>query len=208
MELKRTKPLTKTLKSIRVKKEEEDLKIYTLKELKGCLKERNKEFVHEYICNGWNATQAYIKIYPSVKNDNVAAANSSKLLTKTKIKQYIAFMKTDCEQLVGITKQKQLRAWQLISQSNIAHFHNSWIKLKDWNEILKENPDAMKAIESIETKIINTLNAFKEPVEVEYVKIKMYSKTAALTAIDNLMGYKAEETINIKMEQPLFPESE
>ena len=50
--------------------------------------ERQKKFADEYIkdCNG---SRAYKAAYPTVKSDEAARVNASKLLTKTNIKEYI-----------------------------------------------------------------------------------------------------------------------
>ena len=50
--------------------------------------EKQKIFADEYLID-LNATRAYRVAYPSVKKDEVAAVNGSKLLRNTKVKKYI-----------------------------------------------------------------------------------------------------------------------
>lgn len=50
--------------------------------------EKQKSFCDFYLELG-NASEAYKRAYPSCKKDGTARANSSKLLTKTNISQYI-----------------------------------------------------------------------------------------------------------------------
>ncbi len=50
--------------------------------------ERQKRFADEYIID-LNATRAYKAAYPTVKRDETAAVNASKLLRNTNIKSYI-----------------------------------------------------------------------------------------------------------------------
>ena len=50
--------------------------------------EKQQKFADEYIIS-LNATQAYKKAYPNIKNDDVARANGSRLLAKANIKAYI-----------------------------------------------------------------------------------------------------------------------
>ena len=75
--------------------------------------------------------------------------------------------------------------------------HDSWIELTDWEVIKDENPNAMAAIESIdtktETKVYNRGEITETDVEVKYVKIKLYSKTAALEMINKMLGYNLPE---------------
>ena len=47
-----------------------------------------RKFADEYIISG-NATESYQKAYKSVKNNDTARANASRLLTFANIKSYI-----------------------------------------------------------------------------------------------------------------------
>jgi len=55
-----------------------------------------RAFADEWIINGGNATQAYLKAYPSVKNENVARANGSRLLANANVRTYI-FLQSENE---------------------------------------------------------------------------------------------------------------
>lgn len=59
------------------------------KELMGNgMTEKQMKFADEYIIS-LNASQAYKKAYPNIKNNDVAKANGSRLLAKANIKAYI-----------------------------------------------------------------------------------------------------------------------
>lgn len=49
------------------------------------LTENQKKFIEEYAIDA-NATRAYKKAYPNIKNDNTAAAAASRLIKKQKQK--------------------------------------------------------------------------------------------------------------------------
>lgn len=51
--------------------------------------EKQKLFCDEYLKNGFNATQAYLKVYENVKSSKVANACAAKLLKIASIKAYI-----------------------------------------------------------------------------------------------------------------------
>lgn len=168
---------------------------YTLWELQRLLKEKHKRLCHEYIRNGWNKTRAYMKLYKRASEDT-AGVNASRLLGKTRMKQYIAFVKDDYEMLCGISKASQVKEYRKIAYGNIAEIHNSWITLKDFEDIKRNNPDVTAAIESIDTKIMTKV-IDKELYSIEYVKVKFHSKVQALARIDKLMDYEAAEKIKV-----------
>lgn len=172
----------------------EEAKQYTLDELKKKLTEREKNFCHEYVVD-WNGSRAARAAGYSEKTCNEIAYQN---LTKLHIQQYIDFIKTDYEMLCGISKTKQLNELYKIAYSSIRHIHNDWIELTEWEELKKNNPDALDAVESIDTKIENRYRNVdgedeKVLVSVEYVKIKLYSKTTALDMINKMQSYYAPE---------------
>lgn len=50
---------------------------------------KQRAFADEYILNGGNGTQAYLKVYKNVKNEETARANASRLLTNANVANYI-----------------------------------------------------------------------------------------------------------------------
>lgn len=180
----------------KVKSEAKEPKIYTLEELKAKLTPKERIFCHEYIVD-WNGSRAARKAgYSEDSAKEIACAT----LTKVHIKQYIAFIKDNLEEEAGISKLKNLKELAKIAYSNISHLHDNWIELTDWEEIKRENPDCMAAIESIDTKTekrsYETEGGLESEIETKYVKIKLYSKQQAIGMINEMMGYKAP----VKME--------
>jgi phage terminase small subunit len=170
-------------------------KEYTLKELKKKLTEKEKNFCHEYVVD-WNGARAAREAGYSEKTCTEIASQN---LIKLHIEQYINFIKNDYEMLCGISKTKQLNELYKIAYSTIAHLHNTWIELKEFEEL---TDDQKASIESIDTKVIKkSISEFDKekkdivsvPVDVEYVKIKLYSKTQALDLINKMLGYNEAE---------------
>lgn len=54
------------------------------------LNPKQKAFADEYLVNGFNARQAYLSVYKSVKTEKSADAAASLLLSNIKVKNYIA----------------------------------------------------------------------------------------------------------------------
>jgi len=176
------------------KQEKEEDIIYTLPQLRKILKPKMKQFCAEYIRNGWNRTAAYSKIYKQ-KNKNAASTNASQQLQKTTIKQYIAYIKDDFEMLCGVSKASQVAEYRKIAYGSIGALHNKWIELKKLEDLKKKNPHIVDAIESTESKTVWSTNEYKEPIRIEFIKVKMHSKLTALQRIDKLMDYEVAEKI-------------
>lgn len=163
-------------------------KKYTLKELQDKLTEKERIFCHEYIID-WNGSRSAREAGYSEKTCAVIAFEN---LTKPYINQYIEFIKNDFEKEAGISKLKQLNELYKIAYSTIAHLHNTWIELKEFETLTN---DQKASIESIETKI-EQRTVDKELIDIKLVKIKLYSKTIALDQINKMMGYNEAEKIN------------
>lgn len=166
-------------------------KIYTLEELKAKLTPKERIFCHEYIID-WNGSRAARKAgYSETSCRDIAKENH----TKPHIQQYIAFIKNNLEEEAGISKLRNLQELAKIAYSNISHLHDCWIELTDWEVIKSDNPDALSAIESIdtktETKTYNKGEISETDVEVKYVKIKLHPKLVAIKEINSMMGYGA-----------------
>jgi len=168
-------------------------KKYTLKELKEKLTEKERIFCHQYIID-WNGARAAREAgYSEDTAKQIAYEN----------------IKDDIEKEAGISKLRQINELAKIAYSSIAHLHNTWIELKDFELLTDEQKEA---IESIETKIeakqsYNFETDKKEMIDVKYVKVKLYSKLNAIDQLNKMLGYNAPEkqevnqTINVSPKQ-------
>ncbi len=169
-------------------------KKYTLEDLQKRLTDKERIFCHQYIID-WNGARAAREAGYSEKTaKDIAYQNSTKLY----IQQYIDYIKLDIEKETGITKIRQLNELAKIAYSSIAHLHETWIELKDFEALTGEQKEA---IESIDTKTeirseYNPESDKKEPIIVKYVKIKLHSKTPAIAEINKMQGYNEPEKVN------------
>ncbi len=172
-------------------------KIYTLKELQEKLTEKERILCHEYIID-WNGTRAAKKAGYTEKAPRQAAYDT---LTKTYIKQYIAFIKDDIAKEAQISKLSLISELKKIAFSSIAQINEDWITRKDFNQLKQDNPDILDTIQEIDTRVIrkvyselNDDNEFeKVPYDIEYVKIKLYDKRGAIQDILKAMGWNEAE---------------
>lgn len=168
---------------------------YTLKQLQKKLTEKEKKFCHQYIID-WNGARSAREAGYSEKTCYVIASEN---LTKPYIQQYINYIKDDYEKEAGISKLKQLNELHKIAYSTIAHLHDTWIELKEFEGLTEEQKACIESIETkIETKSIQGKELKKElfDIEVKYVKLKLYSKLQALDQINKMMGYNAAEKLD------------
>jgi len=182
-------------------------KQYTKAELLKKLTKKQKIFCHEYIID-WNASRAARAAGYSERSCNLIGYEN---ITKPYIVQYLDFIKNDFEKESGITKLRQLNELSKLAYSSIEMIHDDWIDLKNWEEIKKDNPEILAAVESIDTKTEERTIGDDCDLEVQYVKVKFFNKLQAMAEINKMMGYyaaeklKVDQSITVK-EQPLFPE--
>jgi len=167
------------------------LKSHTLMQTK--LTAKQLKFCQEYAVD-LNATQAAIRAGFSEKT---AYSSGCRLLKNVEIEKYISELKSDLERTSGVTKLKLINILAKIAESNISKFYNSWIELKDFNSI----PESEKSvIQEITTKTVKrNIGTRDEPriIDVEYVKIKLYDKQAAVSKIAELQGFNQPTKIDL-----------
>lgn len=168
----------------------EESKIYTREELIDKLTQKERIFCHEYVVD-WNGSRS---ARAAKYSENTCAEIACENLRKPHIKQYIEFIKNDLEIESGISKLRNLKELAKIAYSSIAHLHNTWIKLNDFEELTDIQKEA---IESTETKT-NTINLGDDlgTKEIEFVKVKLHPKITAIQEINKMMGYNAPDKID------------
>lgn len=174
----------------------EEQKQYTLKELRESLNEQQQRFCEAKLFN--NNVQAYLIAYPDCEYKS-ASSSATRLLEDARIIQLIERLKLNIEDITGVSKIRNVLELSKIAYTDIAHIHDTWIDLKDWELIKQDNPNITASIESIDTKteqkIYNKGGDDEIDVEVKYVKVKFFSKIAAITEINKMMGYNEPEKI-------------
>jgi phage terminase small subunit len=158
---------------------------------------KQEKFCYEY-CLDLNATQAAIR---SGYSEKTAGVIGNENLKKPYIQSRIKQMQDNLAETAGISRLKVLNEHMKMAFSSIANLHNTWIKRKDF-ETLTEDQKA--CIAEIDTKIrveyqYNSETDEKEPMTVEYVRIKLYDKQKALDSISKMLGFDAPTQISVNI---------
>ena len=150
------------------------------------LNEQQKRFCEAIPFN--NKVQSYMIAYPDCEYKS-ASASATRLLEDVRVNDYIDELKKDIENITGVSKIRNVLELSKIAYSTIAHLHNSWIELKEFESLTDEQKAAIESIETkTESKIID-----KETFTTNHVKIKLHSKISAIDKINVMLGYNEPE---------------
>ena len=155
-----------------------------------------KKFCYEYVID-LNATQAAIRAGYSERS---AYSTGSRLLRNAEVQELIKELQSNLKKAAGVTALKVVQEHKKIAFSSIAHLHNTWIELKDFEALTEEEKACIK---SVSTKVVKRNIGTKERpdiVDIEYVRIELYDKQKALDSIANLLGLNAPKEINQKVD--------
>ena len=150
----------------------------------------------EYYIEDWNATRAAIRAGYSEKT---ACLIGSENIRKPYIKSYIEEIQKDLEKISGLSKLMILNEYKKIAFSSIAHMHNTWIELKEFERLTDDQKDCIKKIErkvTYKTCFDENTGDQKEYM-VEYVKIELHDKLKSLESISKLLGYDEAQKVDV-----------
>ena len=110
--------------------------------------EKQKIFADEYLID-LNATRAYKVAYPRVKNDDIAAANASRLLRNAKVAAYISERMQERQKRTEVTQDRVIEELAAIAFAKATDF----VQISHGNVILtdtsKLSENQIKAIAGI-----------------------------------------------------------
>ena len=152
-----------------------------------------KRFCDEYLID-LNATRAYKVAYPNCKKDDTARANSSRLLTKANIQEYISKKQKEIEKRTEVTQDRVINELAKIAFLDIRKLYTENGQLKN---IADMDDDIAGAISSLET--LEEYDGYGNNREKigDTQKVKLLDKTRALELIGKHLGMFKETNINI-----------
>ena len=130
--------------------------------------EKQKIFADEYLTD-LNATRAYRVAYPSVKKDEVAAVNGSKLLRNTKVQEYISERMQERQQRTEVTQDmvvKELAAIAFAKATDYAEVKGGTVHIKDTDSLSEQQIRAIAGIKDGKFGIELKLNDKEKALEL------------------------------------------
>src|ERR1035437_2440943 len=119
------------------------------------------------------------------------------MLRKVKIMAFIEEIQKDLSKLCGISKQMIVDELRKMAFTSIAHLHNTWITLKEFNELTE---DQKASIHEIDTKVLKKnvgTQIEASIVDVEYVRIKLFDKAKSIEIINKMLGNNAADELKV-----------
>lgn len=129
---------------------------------------KQKIFADEYLID-LNATRAYRAAYPSVKKDEVAAVNGSKLLRNTKIQEYISERMQERQLRTEVTQDmvvKELAAIAFARTTDYAEVKGGAVRIKDTDALSDQQIRAIAGIKEGANGIEIKLNDKEKALEL------------------------------------------
>jgi phage terminase small subunit len=165
------------------------------------LTEKQKIFCQEYIYD-WNATRA-AKV--AGYSEKTAGSIGHENLTKPEIQAYITEIQKDLEKTAGISRLRILKEFEKIAFSSIAHLHDTWITRKEFENLTEEQKACISEIQTQTRQEMkyDPVEDEQVPIQVDFIKVKLYDKQKALDAISKLLGYNEPDKLKL-----LLPEKQ
>ena len=129
---------------------------------------KQKIFADEYRID-LNATRAYKVAYPSIKKDEIAAVNGSKLLRNTKVADYIQKRMQDRQKRTEITQDRvleELAAIAFARATDFAEIKGGCVIIKDTSGLSEQQIKAIAGIKEGKFGIELKLNDKEKALEL------------------------------------------
>lgn len=129
--------------------------------------EKQKKFANEYLID-LNATRAYKKAYPNVKNDETAKAAASRMLTNVNVREYVEKRMKERQKRTEITQDKVVAELAKIGFAKVTDYlsiDNGHVYIKETDEIEECKIGAIAGIKEgtngIEVKLNDKVKALE-----------------------------------------------
>lgn len=150
------------------------------------LTEKQKKFVEEYLID-LNATRAYRVAYPSVKKEETAAVNGSKLLRNTKVAAYIQERMEKRQKRTEITQDRvleELAAIAFARATDFAEVKDGFVIIKDTAGLSEQQIKAIAGIKEGKFGIELKLNDKEKALELLGRHLGMFKDRVEVSGLE------------------------
>jgi phage terminase small subunit len=152
--------------------------------------ELEERFAREYAVD-LNATQAYLRIRPNVKEAS-ARVEGCKLLAKPNVQELIARLKREQFARLEITADKVLRELALVAFSDVGHYQVDPATGR-LTIVEGELPERRRAVQTVKHRTVHTGEGDRARVEY-YTELRLWDKLGALVKLgEHLRLFKPDE---------------
>ena len=147
---------------------------------------KQKIFADEYLID-LNATRAYKVAYPSIKKDEIAAVNGSKLLRNTKVADYIQKRMQDRQKRTEITQDRvleELAAIAFARATDFAEVVDDRVIIKDTAGLTEQQVKAIAGIKEGKFGIELKLNDKEKALELLGRHLGMFRDRLEVTGLE------------------------
>lgn len=150
--------------------------------------EQQKLFAYAYFNNGGHGTNAAIEAGYTERSATVTA---SRLLTYANIKAILSNLHDNLKERAIVSKEKIAEEWAKIGFSDIRQLFSDDNQLLNIKDIPDKIAASLSSVE-IEELLGDRETVFTKREQIGFTKkVKLWSKTVALTALADLYGYNA-----------------
>lgn len=148
--------------------------------------EKQKIFADEYLID-LNATRAYKVAYPSIKKDETARANSSRMLTNANVTKYIAERMQDRQKRTEITQDRvleELAAIAFARATDFAEVKDGLVIIKDTAGLSEQQIKAIAGIKEGKFGIELKLNDKEKALELLGRHLGMFKDRVEVSGLE------------------------
>lgn len=148
--------------------------------------EKQKIFADEYLID-LNATRAYRVAYPSVRKDETARANGSRLLTNANVAEYITKRMEERQERTEVTQDmviQELAAIAFARATDYAEVCGDVVKIRDTKDLSDTQVKAIEGIKEGKFGIELKLNDKERALELLGRHLGMWNDKLQVSGID------------------------
>ena len=149
--------------------------------------EKQKIFADEYLID-LNATRAYKVAYPSVKKDETAAQDGSRMLRNVKVAAYIQERMEERQKRTEITQDRvlqELAAIAFAKATDYAEIKNECVRIRDTAELDEQQIRALAGIEEGKFGIKVKLNDKEKALELLGRHLGMFKDKVEVSGLED-----------------------